>query len=297
MSVAPNRLELPRSSQERLVNTVAGDGLSLNGFSIRPGGGERAGIVWLHGFGVGYDLPECVVLGRELAARGFCFVSGNLRGHDGAAVGWRRTNGRQQVVQAGSWWEIFEESAMDVAAWMAQARSLGLETVVLAGHSFGAVHAAYYLSEGPEHGADGVALISPSFGLRHLDPEVASLAEAMVKENRGRELLPAGSWSRGFGTDTVSAQTYASWWRIAPTLFGPGRTRYADIRCPMLITYGADGDVGSQAEIDYLAGLATSVRSLEGRILPDVHHRYAGGEAVLAAAIGEWIERAVSVRN
>jgi len=285
------------STQERLLNVEAGDGLCLNGFCIRGETSERAAIVWLHGFGVGYDLPECVVLGRELAALGFCFVSGNLRGHDGGAVGWRRVNGRHQVVQAGSWWEVFEESAMDVAAWVGHAGSLGLKTVVLAGHSFGAVHAAYYMSENGKHGVNGLALISPSFGLRHLDQEVATLAEAMLKDNRGAELLPRGSWPRGFGTDTVSAQTYASWSRVAPMLFGPGRTRFADIRCPVLITYGATGDVGNRAEIDYLAGLATSVPSLEWKILPDVHHRYAGGEAALAATIANWIDTAVSVRN
>jgi pimeloyl-ACP methyl ester carboxylesterase len=288
---------MPRSPEGRLVSVEAGDGLCLNGFCIRGAGEERAGIVWLHGFGVGYDLPECVVLGRELAALGFCFVSGNLRGHDGAAVGWRRTNDRYQVVPTGSWWEVFEESVMDVAAWVGHARSLGLETLVLAGHSFGAVHAVYYMSRIEEHGVDGLALISPSFGLRHLDPEVAKLAEAMLKENRGTELLPKGSWPRGFGTDTVSAQTYASWWRVAPSLFGPARTCFADIRCPVLITYGATGDVGNKAEIDYLAGLATSVSSLEWKILADVHHRYAGGEAALAAAIAEWTESAVSVSN
>ena len=284
----------PLRVAERLVDVEAGDGISLNGFAVTPEINSITGVVWLHGFGVSYDLPECVRLGRDVASRGVGFVAGNLRGHDGAATAWRLHRGRVETARVGSWWEIFEESALDVAAWMGFARSLGYARLVLAGHSFGALRAVYYISETKSHGVDGLALISPSFGLRHLELKVAETAEAMVKQGRGEELLPAGSWARGFGTDTVSAQTYASWWRVAPTFFGERPSRFAAVDCPLLVAYGSDGDLGGEPEIQYLARLATSVTSFEWKILPGVRHRYAGGEAAIAATMVEWIDHAVT---
>ena len=276
---------------EKLVTVESADGLSLNGFEVLAPHRRGAGIVWLHGFGVGYDLPECVRLGRELASRGIGFVAGNVRGHDGGVVAYRRNGNREEAIRAGSWWEVFEDSAKDVSAWMDHARSLRFTRLVLAGHSFGALKAVYYATSAKPSDLGGLALVSPSFGLRHLDPEVAKRATSLVTEGRGEELLPAGSWPRGFGTDTVSAETYASWWRVAPGFFGPQPTRFAELRWPLLVVYGASGDVGGKDDIDRFAAQATSAASFDWMVIPGLRHRYAGGEAALAEALDRWIVR------
>jgi pimeloyl-ACP methyl ester carboxylesterase len=278
---------------ERLLSVEAADGLSLSGFVVLPEAGARACVAWMHGFGVRSDQPQCVTLGRELADRGVAFVAGDLRGHDGAATGARRrADGSYALVRTGSWWEVFEESSWDVGAWLARAAALDAGQVVLAGHSFGALRAVFHVSERAPAIA-GLALASTSFGLRHLDPEIAGRAQALAEAGRGEELLPEGSWPRGYGTRTVSAQTYASWWRVAPGFFEGPRTRFADIRCPLLITYGTAGDAGGQPEIDLLAGLATSAPRIDTRLLDGVTHGYAGGEAALALALVDWIDGAV----
>lgn len=280
---------------ERLLSVEAEDGLSLSGFAVLPAGAPRACVVWMHGFGVGAHLPQCIGVGRELAARGVAFVSGSLRGHEGGVTGWRRRDGRVELVRIGSWWEVFEESGLDVASWVRRAARLGAGApVVLAGHSFGALRSARWVAEaGADAGAiAGLALVSPSFGLRHLDAAIAERAAALVAEGRGEELLPEGSWPRGFGTRTVSAQTYASWWRVAPGFFGEGATVYAAVRCPLLITFGTAGDVGGQREIDLISGQATSAPRIDSRLLPGVDHGYAGGEAAVASALVEWIDAA-----
>jgi dienelactone hydrolase len=276
---------------EQLVTVESADGLSLNGFEVVTPHQSGAGIVWLHGFGVGYDLPECVRLGRELAARGVGFIAGNVRGHDGGVVAYRRSGNREEAVRAGSWWEVFEDSARDVAAWMDHARRLSFTKLVLAGHSFGALKAVYYATSEKPPDLGGLALVSPSFGLRHLDAQVAALAMALVAEGRGEELLPAGSWPRGFGTDTVSAQTYASWSRVAPGFFGEPPTRFGDIICPLLVVYGASGDVGGREDIDGFAAQATSAPRFDWLVIQGLRHRYAGAEAALAEALDRWIVR------
>jgi len=271
-----------------MLTVEASDGLALSGFEI-SGRNRDAGIVWIHGFGVGYDIPECIELGRELARRGIGFVAGNVRGHDGGAAGFRRRDGGYDVIPVGSWWEVFEESAMDVGAWIEYARRAGFGRLVLAGHSFGALKAVYYVSTARPADLAGLALVSPSFGLLFLDAAVAQHANSLVADGRGQDLLPAGSWSRGFGTDTVSAQTYASWWRVAPTFFGEGATRFAEITCPLLVVYGATGDLGGQDEIDRFRRLATSTPRFESAVVRGLRHRYAGAEKVLADTVEGWV--------
>jgi hypothetical protein len=275
--------------EERFVGVRAADGLYLSGMQIQPtAGATSVCVVWVHGFGVTYDLPQCVRLGRELAARGIAFVAGNLRGHAGGVTGWRQRDGAVDHVRVGSWWEVFEDSAMDVAAWVDHGASAGPMTLLLAGHSFGALRSVFYLSQSRDRRVDGLVLASPSFGLRKLDEATAALASRLVSDGRGEDLLPDGSWPGGFGTRTVSAQTYASWWRVAPGLFDPVAGRFADITCPMLVWYGSDGDVGGEGELDYVAKLSCNTKRLERRILPGVTHGYSGGEAAIADAVAGW---------
>lgn len=274
---------------ERLVAARAADGLLLSGVEIRPGPRPHAVVVWIHGFGVTYDLPPTVRVGRLLAAAGVGFVAGNLRGHDGGATGWRLRPGGTELVRVGSWWEVFEESAQDVGAWVDHARGLGAPRIVLAGHSFGALRAVYYLSEVGDAGVDGVVLASASFGLRRLDAGIAREAEALVDAGRGEELLPAGSWPGGFGTTTVSAQTYASWWRVAPGFFTHAPNRFGAIRSPVLAYFGDRGDVGGRADLEWIAAQATGSPSVTSRLLPGVTHGYEGGEEAVAGAIAGWI--------
>jgi pimeloyl-ACP methyl ester carboxylesterase len=247
-------------------------------------------VVWLHGFGVSYDLPQCVRVGRELAARGISFVAGNLRGHDGAGTGWRYRGDSIRLVRTGGWYEVFEDSDMDVQAWITHAETLGAARLVLVGHSFGALHAVHHLSTSGDDRVDALVLASPSFGLRHLEAEVAAVAKKMVTAGQGQELLPEGSWQRGFGTRTVSAQTYVSWARVAPRLVSGPDTMFADIRCPLFVYYGTSDDIGGQAEVDFISERATSARSFEHSLLPGVTHGYIGAETTVASQISDWVD-------
>jgi serine aminopeptidase S33 family len=275
--------------EEHLIAVRAKDGLSLSGFEVKPAGGRAtACVVWAHGFGVTYDLPQCIRFGRELARRNIAFVAGNLRGHAGAVTGWRNGGGHVDYVRIGSWWEVFEESALDIAAWVDHGLLVGAPTLILGGHSFGALRAVFYLSESGDRRVDGLVLASLSFGLRKLDESTAGVAVRMVGEGRGEELLPEGSWPTGFGTRTVSAQTYASWWRVAPGFFGQAAHRFADITCPILMWYGSQRDVGGNRELDYVSKLARGGARVDRRILNGVTHAYDGGEATMAEALAGW---------
>lgn len=274
---------------ERLVAVRASDGLSLSGVEMVPDQGALTFVVWMHGFGVSYDLPQTVRLGRLLASEGVGFLAGNLRGHAGGVTGWRSGDGPTALVRIGSWWEVFEESALDVGAWVGEACAQGARQIVLAGHSFGALRSVYYLSQCPESPVDGVVLASPSLGLRHLDAAVAERAARLVGAGRGEDLLPPGSWARGFGTDTVSAQTYASWWRVAPGLLTDSPTRFAGIRCPLLVYFGDRGDVGGADDLEWIAAQATGAPEVATCVLSGLSHAYLGGEPLVAQTITGWL--------
>jgi alpha-beta hydrolase superfamily lysophospholipase len=276
--------------EERLLSVRARDGLVLTGFSAVPGSAPAACVVWAHGFGVSCDLPQCVAVGRALARGGVAFVAGNLRGHAGGVTGLRDRGGRTELVRIGSWWEVFEESAMDVAAWVDAGRALAAPRLLLVGHSFGAVRSVFYVSETGDDGVDALVLGSPSFGLRRLRDDTARLARELVAAGRGEELLPPGSWPAGFGTDTVSAQTYASWARVAPGLYAAERTRFADVRCPLFVWYGAAGDVGGPDEIELIRGLATGAPRFDSRLLPGVSHGYAEDPEAVASVVAAWAD-------
>jgi pimeloyl-ACP methyl ester carboxylesterase len=195
-------------------------------------------------------------------------------------------------VRAGGWFEVFEDSALDIEAWVRFAAE-SCAPVVLAGHSFGSLRAVYYLARPATARVDALVLGSFSFGLRHLESGVAARAEELVSVGRGEDLLPPGSWGRGFGTDTVSAQTYASWWRVAPGFFEEPAVSLAAVGRPTFVWYGTKGDVGGDAEAEWLRERLSAAPFVETALLDEVSHGYEGGEETIAEAICNRLARLV----
>ncbi len=276
---------------ERCVQVEAADGVLLPGTLITPAQDPAAVcVVWLPGFGLGPDYGPYLDIGRQLAAGGVAFAAAAVRGYQGAVTAWRRDGGRLRIAQAGSWYEVFADTVLDVAAWLDAARAAGYRRVVLAGHSFGAVKALYYLATG--HGpVDGLVLASPSLGLRALDPDVQDLARDLVRQGAGQQLLPPGSWP-GFGTDTVSAQTYHSWAEVAGLIYDPEADWPARVRGPVLAFYGLGQDVGAGPELAFFTG-RMSAAQVSTVFIEDLSHNYAGGEEAVAATVRAWLHRSL----
>jgi pimeloyl-ACP methyl ester carboxylesterase len=271
---------------ERIVEVEAADGVVLPGCLLAPGEQQASVcVMWLPGFGMSYDYAPYLAIGRRLASVGIAFASAAVRGHHGAVTAWRHDGGRLRTVKAGSWYEVFAETSLDAAAWLAAARAAGYQSVVLAGHSFGGVKALYFLAR--QAGVvDGLVLASPSLGLRRLRQETLNLARGLVDQGSGETLLPAGSWP-GFGTDTVSAQTYLSWAEVARLIFDPDATWPVSVRCPVFAFYGKK-DVGAEPELEFFTGRMSGA-SVSTTLFDGVSHHYTGGEAVIADAVSAWI--------
>jgi dienelactone hydrolase len=275
---------------ERLIDVQAGDGLIVPGVRIDPAtGGNGACVIWIPGFGLSYDYPPALDVGRRLAAEGTAFVSAAVRGQHGAVTGWRRVDGRLKTRLVGSWYEVFEESSADIRAWLDATRSAGFDRVILAGHSFGANKVLYHLGTAGDSDVDGVVLASPSRGITTLTEDTLATARAYLAAGEPERLLPDGSWPRGFGTRTVSAQTYESWSRAAALIFGADTTWKRSVTVPVLAFYGDAGDVGGEPELaHFVAGMDASP-GVTTSVLPGVRHNFDAGTETIATAIRSWL--------
>lgn len=278
-----------RRCRDELVYTQSEDGLLLEGAVVRPETGalKPTAVVWVHGLTGRFYGPMIVRVGRELAANGYQFVTGNNRGHDFGTVLWTRA-GKARF--AGGGWERFDESPRDVGAWVEFAMGLGARRVVLIGHSLGALKATYYLAERDDPRVVGLVLASPAVRAGRLRPDLIEQSERMVGEGRGQDLLP---WGISPVSGSLSAQTYLNRRQTNLDLFGldTPEPSVGRVRCPIYAFLGTrERWVGTEADLDLIRRHATGSPRVDTRMFEDADHRYSGMEAEVAKAIAIWLD-------
>lgn len=292
MAVQPG--DATQAHTEEFVLAQTADGLRLDGAVIRPAVREPkpVALVWVHG--VGGRFTGKIGLGRLMAAEGYTSLTGATRGsHFGLIL--RPGEGGRPVL-GGACWELFEESPLDVAAWIDTAEALGLGAVALVGHSLGTLKVGYYQATRQDARVVGVAAVSPPRRASELRPEYVALAERMVAEGRGQELLPRGAHHVNAGL--MSAQTFRNRARTNLDVYGfhparPGAPppRVAAIRCPLFASFGTlEPAVGGEAELAALRRNATAAPRVETHLVEGANHGYAGREKELAALLTTWAD-------
>jgi pimeloyl-ACP methyl ester carboxylesterase len=281
---------MAKAYSEEIVNTTTQDGLVLDGVVIRPTAGvsRPVAVIWVHGLMGKFYSPTQLGVGRALAAEGHTSVSGNNRGnHFGASM--RRTNGESAL--AGGGWEHIDESPYDVDAWITFAGTLGFERVVVIGHSFGALKAVQYQSLRQDPRVAGLALASTARPTAGQNPTFLVLAEQMVAEGRGQDLLPWGSSRADVGA--VSAASLLS--RVRAGLYQYGidapDPAIATIRCPILATFGTVRDSGTEADLEMIRRKATMAERIDTATVEGADHFYTGQEAAVASVISNWMQQ------
>jgi pimeloyl-ACP methyl ester carboxylesterase len=213
-------------TEEQVYTRSEEDGVLLAGVVTRPAeeATKDVAFLFIHGYPISATLPFTSNIGRGLAGHGYTFVAANTRGHDVGTWLFRRDD---QPMLGGAWWELFDESQRDVGGWVSFAEQQGFRGVVLVGHSFGALKVVYYQAERQDLRVLGVVAAAPVMrphawgAARRPTPERTRLAERLVSEGRGLDLLPWDPYEEPHGT--ASAQTYLSWVRAENLhLFGHG---------------------------------------------------------------------------
>jgi pimeloyl-ACP methyl ester carboxylesterase len=278
------------SRNEEIVYTETEDGLLLEGVLMRPRDeiAQPLALVWVHGLTSKFYAPTEIKVGRGVVDAGYTVISGNNRGHDfGSRV--RRRAG--EVLLGGGGWELFDESPRDVAAWIGFAQSLGFERVALLGHSLGALKVTYYQAQRRDPRVAGVVAASPPLRAGRFDSKLVALAQQMVADGHGQDLLPWGSTAAGAGT--MSAATYLHRVNIGFDFYGvdvpePAVSR---IECPLLVLFGTENDVGTADDLELIRRNASSAARVDTAMIAGGDHGYTGQEAQVAGILVEWLGR------
>ena len=283
-----------------LVRTTTRDGLRLDGalaegkLTRRVSEGGPSAAILLHGVaGNFYTSSTFEAVIPRLQELGLAVLSVNTRGHDSvfnASVG----NTRRRL---GAAYETVEDCRLDVAAWIELLDSRGHQSVVLIGHSLGAIKAVY--AQAHEKWPQVAAVVAASAPRLSYSAfmnsaessvfwESMSTAERMVAEDRGEELF-TGKFPFPL---LITAAGYTD-------KYGPAE-RYnilrfaADLPSPALFTYGSKELVGGGIAFvglpEALKGLPNSERR-SVTVIDGADHVYSGVSDVLASEVDDWLQR------
>jgi pimeloyl-ACP methyl ester carboxylesterase len=281
--------------REQLVYAESSDGLSLAGALITPDSGQpRALIVWIHGAWLHFYYPVYITIGRELAGRGYAFLSANTRGHDLANLKFSADfpgdiSDFLGCHPGGYIWERFEEQVLDIAAWIDFAANAGFSPIILAGHSLGATRAATYAARRQDARIHAFIGASPA-PLQVWQPDADQIATAqhLVNEGHGEQLMS--------GTDATpipvwrSAQNFNSLIDVIPTFDGDDPT-IARIACPILLFIGtAEAWNGSLADLENAREKARSSPRVDLRTIEGAGHMYQHHETAVAGVLADWLD-------
>jgi pimeloyl-ACP methyl ester carboxylesterase len=284
---------MPKAYTEELVRTTTDDGINHEGVVIRPMAGDQHSyaVVWVHGLTGRFYGSSAVGVGRGLAQRGYTLLSGNNRGHDFGAV---LNRGAQPPILGGGAWEKFDESPLDVAAWIDFTVGLGFAGVVLLGHSLGTLKVAYYQAQRQDPRVQGLIAASPPIRAGQLDAHRLEEAERLVAEGRGMDLL---SWNPDRPVNfNQSAQTLVNRARTNLDTYGWRTTdpAVAKIRCPILAFLGTKEEwVGTAADLEVIRRNATSAARIDTVMVEGADHVYTGVEDQVAGLVASWLSEAI----
>jgi pimeloyl-ACP methyl ester carboxylesterase len=232
----------------------------------------------------------------ELPEEGVSFLTGELRGSETVIV---RSRGDGYTVQ-GNAFESFEESALDIEAWLELASERGYSEIVLLGHSLGCAKVASYAAE-DDHDLDSLVLLSPS-DLRgtavensRVFGETMERARSLVDQGRGREIVTEDLWGWGY----VSAETFVELFRPGgdPSMFdysSPDRGfgPVKEIEIPTMAVF-AENDTGVVTDpgrsLELLEEKMESCPRFEATVLENTGHTYAGKEEELIRRLLDFI--------
>lgn len=197
-------------------------------------------------------------------------------------------------VPGGGGWERLNECVYDIVGWVRFALREGFGGVILIGHSMGARKAAYYMAERQDANVVGLIAASPvARPIAAYNDEMIKMAQAIVDEGRGRDLMP---WPE-LGC-SMSAQTFLdhadmeSPFQNTFCVSGSGSSPVvAKVTCPLLAFYGGEersGAINRQEELDTVRRNATAASRVDTLMIRRAGHIYEGHEADVAEAIANW---------
>lgn len=281
---------IARDYAEELVYTDREDGLALEGALVLPSSvpAKSTAIIWVHGNTTRfYDYPY-LLIGREMARRGYPFFTVNTHGHDVISIVWGLEG---DATPGGASWERFSEVPLDMSAWVGYAVERGFKRVVLVGHSFGANKVVYHAAERPDdERIAGVIAASPDIKWS-APPERVRRAEELEADGKLDSYMPHldenPTWYE------MSVRTFLERVRIAQHVFNSEmQTPYiSQVRVPVLAFYGTEEAwLGGRADLEQLKQHAPQVTRFDIATIEGGDHVYWGKHVEAARLITDWVD-------
>ena len=235
---------------------------------------ERSTWSWAHG----------------LAAEGIAFLAANRRGHDIVS------NGAPGGPLAGYAHESVDDSRLDYAAWLELLRERGHTSLVIGGHSGGAVRAAYAQSKERYDGVVGIIPVSPGEynheGLieLHADEFTSAYSWCVEQVESGspdsyiRPGIPWGSsWTAQAFIDCFNPDN-----RYSVT------ERAAELDCPALFIFGSEECGDGPQRLPVCGAAMRSLRRadyphLTVEVIDGANHGYVDRDLPLFQTIRDWL--------
>lgn len=284
------------------------DGLELHGLLYEPDNDTKSVLVHVHGMGGNfYENKFLDFIAKKLTNEGFAFCVFNNRGCEFLKDTYRIVDGKEpEMVRVGTTYEKFEDSLLDVKAFIDFVEERGFSNIHLSGHSLGCPKVAYYMAETSDSRIKSLLLLSPSdmLGLvrankEQFEKEITE-AKRLVADNKGDTILSEWVW----GEYPVSANTYLSLFddnaKDAIFNFHDPKDKLeilGKIKVPTYAVMGTKDDalvVPIEETFSRLETALTSSPKKKTEILGDANHGYRGHEKEIAVAVAGWLSDARS---
>ena len=238
-------------------------------------------------------------MASKLIENGWAFLAPNTRGHDFVAdiplVG-----DEEKYIRIGSSAEIFEDCVKDIKCWVDLAESKGFKTIVLQGHSLGAVKVAYYLAQTQDSRVSKLILVSPPdmVGLAEQEKnfaEMVATAKDMVANGRENKFMPEIIWEwyhllpKTYLNLTSRDEPVDVFNTYEPSKESPTLT---SIALPILAVTGSKDDaniVPAEEAMNIIKRKCTKAVSFDIKVIDGAPHSYYERDTELAETIVEWL--------
>lgn len=285
-----------------LIEVITKDGLMLQGIISKSSTDTL--VIYVHGLGGDfYGSPKKVYsLATAFEKLNISFMSLNNRGAH-QMNGIKKTDPTNPkgytYVNGGRCYETFEDSILDIEAYISKAKSLNYKKVILFGHSSGANKIAHYLSINPDPLVNLAILSGPVSdvpsqmaiaGLKY-EPLIR-LAKKLVSEGLSDALMPPNTPS-----EPITAQRFLSLsvCGSAEDVFqyytqNQTNDSLKKIKTPTLMILGEKDEHLTMDAKTVIQFFSKTNPFLEGKIIPNALHSFIGLEDQLAKEICSWIK-------
>ena len=293
-----------------IVHVTTKDKLTLYGLLQKSVNISHKIIVNIHGTSGNFYCNNFYPYIAEVAyANNFAYLQTNNRGYGNFAY-------EPGVVPHGAALELFEDSIMDLDAWLKFCIDRGLDEIILESHSFGTEKVIYYLNKGKyRKNIIGVILLGfcDSVGTQErYEKKVGKSyfpeAKELVSKGKGLSFL-SDIFGGIAGEAQLSARSYLNFYspgselsKIMPLRLGKKLIMYSNINVPILAIIG-DNEEGEYAIIPIKKAIALMKKEnpfTEAHQIINCDHAFNGKEKELANLIERFLKKnynAVTARD